>query len=83
MVPSRNFTVRLAPVDATSLAASRADARDEPTNELSATQSPVNSRRFSNLVFSLFNYTSPCPAPIVPDRGSGPAGCSTRVAYED
>src|SRR6266436_1067288 len=45
-VPSRNFTVRPAPGEA----ASRADAPDEVTNELSATQSPLNSRRFSSLV---------------------------------
>src|SRR5215831_460985 len=40
------------------LAASRADAPDEVTNELSATQSPLNSRRFSSLVSLLFTMRS-------------------------
>ena len=37
-----------APVEAAPVAASRADAPDGVTNEPSATQSPLNSRRFSN-----------------------------------
>src|SRR5215813_6514109 len=57
-VPSRNFTVCPAPVEATPLAASRADAPDEVTNELSATQSPLNSRRFSGLVSLPFTMRS-------------------------
>ena len=55
-MPSRNFTVRPAPVEA--LPASRADAPDEVTNELSATQSPLNSRRFSSLVSLPFTMRS-------------------------
>src|SRR5262249_42374875 len=46
------------PVEATPLAASRADAPDEVTNELSATQSPLNSRRFSSLVSLPFTMRS-------------------------
>src|SRR5215472_17434642 len=57
-VPSRNLTVRPAAVEATPLAASRADAPDEVTNELSATQSPLNSRRFSSLVSLPFTTRS-------------------------
>src|SRR5215472_15273198 len=53
-VPSRNFTVRPAPGEA----ASRADA--PVANELSATQSPLNSRRFSSLV-SLLEPISKSP----------------------
>src|SRR5580700_4677197 len=54
MVPSRNLTVRAAPVAATAVAASRANAPDKVTNELSATQRSLNSRRLSNLVSLLF-----------------------------
>src|SRR5258706_9454781 len=54
MVPSRNLTVRAAPVKATAVAASRANAPDKVTNELSATQRSLNSRRLSNLVSLLF-----------------------------
>src|SRR5204863_5551703 len=57
-VPSRNFAVRPAPVEPTSLAASRADTPDEVTNELSTTQSPLNSRRFSSLVSLPFTMRS-------------------------
>jgi hypothetical protein len=35
-------------------AASKADTPDEVTNELSVAQSPLNSRRFSNLISLLF-----------------------------
>jgi putative ABC transport system substrate-binding protein len=35
-------------------AASKADTPDEVTNELSVSQSPLNSRRFSNLISLLF-----------------------------
>src|SRR6266436_7827423 len=56
MVPSRNLTVRAVPVKATAVAASRANAPDKVTNELSATQRSLNSRRLSNLV-SLFFTT--------------------------
>src|SRR5262249_56315310 len=58
-VPSRNLTVRLVPVDSAPVAASRADAPDEVTNELSATQSPLNSRRFSSLVSLLVTINPP------------------------
>src|SRR5258705_13662431 len=54
MVPSRNLTVRAVPVAATAVAASRANAPDKVTNELSATQRSLNSRRLSNLVSLLF-----------------------------
>src|ERR1700739_3800152 len=54
MVPSRNLTVCAAPVAATAVAASRANAPDKVTNELSATQRSLNSRRLSNLVSLLF-----------------------------
>src|SRR5262249_43833572 len=53
-VPSRNLTVRAVPVEATAAAASRANAPDKVTNELSATQRSLNSRRLSNLVPLLF-----------------------------
>jgi hypothetical protein len=52
-VPSRNFTVRSALVEG-AVAASSADAPEEVTREPSATQSPLNSRRFSNLTSFLF-----------------------------
>jgi hypothetical protein len=54
MLPSGSFTVRPAPVEATPAAALIGDAPNEVTNELSATQSRLNSRRFSNLVSLLF-----------------------------
>jgi hypothetical protein len=54
MAPSRNFTVRVVLVAATVVAASRANALDKVTIELSATQRSLNSRRFSNLVPLLF-----------------------------
>jgi hypothetical protein len=54
MVPSRNFTVRAVLVAATVVVASRANALDKVTSELSATQRSLNSRRFSNLVPLLF-----------------------------
>jgi hypothetical protein len=41
-----------APVEA--VAASRAEAPDEVTNELNATQSPLNSRRLNDLISLLF-----------------------------
>src|SRR5215469_7172165 len=47
IVPSRNLTVWA--VEATAVAASRANAPDDATNEHSAPQSPLNSRRFSAL----------------------------------
>src|SRR5690242_5901061 len=50
MVPSRNLTVRAVPVAATAVAASRADAPDKATNEPSATQRSLNTRRLSHLV---------------------------------
>src|SRR5262249_49773992 len=49
MVPSRNLTVWAVPFEATAAAASRANAPDDATNEHSAPQSPLNSRRFSAL----------------------------------
>jgi hypothetical protein len=58
-----NFTVRLAPLEAVPLAGSAADASDDATQEPSATQSPLNSRRFSNRIFT--HYTIPPAAPIV------------------
>src|SRR6266566_10161170 len=48
-VPSRKLTVRSALLEVAPGAASIADAPDGVINELSATQSPVNSRRFSNM----------------------------------
>src|SRR6516165_1159624 len=59
MVPSGNLTVRPPPVEAASVAASRANAPDEVTKEQSVAQSPLNSRRFSSLVFLLFTNTIP------------------------
>src|SRR5215469_11854751 len=50
MVPSRNLTVRAVPVEATAAAPSRANAPDKVTNELSATQRSLNSRRLSDRV---------------------------------
>ena len=60
--PVGNFTVRLARLEAASLAGSTADAPDDATQEPSATQSPLNSRRFSNRIFT--HYTIPSTAPI-------------------
>src|ERR1700739_2465102 len=54
MEPPRNLTVRDVPVAATAVAASRANAPDKVTNEPSATQRSLNSRRLSNLVSLLF-----------------------------
>src|SRR5262249_600642 len=48
-VASRNLTVWTVPFKATAVAASRANAPDDATNEHSAPQSPLNSRRFSAL----------------------------------
>jgi aryl-alcohol dehydrogenase-like predicted oxidoreductase len=85
-VPSRNLTVRPAPVEATSVAASTADALGKITNELSATQSPPNSRRFNDeleavmrketLDFVQLNYSIDDRAaertllPLAADRGA-------------
>ena len=49
-VPSRSFTVRPARGEVAPVAASSADAPEGATNEPSATQSPLNSRRFSKLI---------------------------------
>src|SRR3974390_800869 len=88
MVPSLNFTVRPRPFEA-KLAAS-ADAPDSAAvvaltavnDTLRAVQYPANSRRFSDLVSSLF--------PVIPfhcaNRArwrSGSAGMSTMLAHED
>src|ERR1700730_7420080 len=54
--PSGNVTVRLASVEATPLTGSSTDAPDAVTNELSARQSPLNSRRFSGVLSSLFTW---------------------------
>src|SRR5262249_5542649 len=54
MVPSRNLPFRAVPVEATAAAASRANAPDTVTTELSATHRSLNSRRLSNLVPLLF-----------------------------
>ena len=59
MVPSWNFTVRPAPFEAAPVAAARADALDSAaiialtagSDEPSAAQSPLNSRRLSNCLF--------------------------------
>jgi hypothetical protein len=64
-----NFTVRLAPLEAVPLAGSTADASDDATKEPSATQSPLNSRRFSNRMFT--HYTIPSTGPIVVGRDDG------------
>jgi hypothetical protein len=53
MAPSRNLTVRTAPVAETAVAASKANAPDKVTNEASATRS-LNSRRLSSLASLLF-----------------------------
>jgi len=47
MVPSRNFTVRPAPVEAKPMAASTTDAPDTVVSELSVSQSRLNPRRLS------------------------------------
>src|SRR6516162_1513767 len=64
--PVGNFTVRLARLEAASLAGSTADAYDDATQEPSATQSPLNSRRFTNRIFT--HYTIPSTAPIAVGR---------------
>jgi hypothetical protein len=50
-----NFTVRLAPLEAAPLAGSAADAFDDAAQEPSATQSPLNSRRFSTRIFTHYS----------------------------
>src|SRR3974390_2326293 len=50
MVPSRNLTVRAVPVAAAAVARSKANAPDIVTNEPSATQRSLNSRRLSGRV---------------------------------
>src|SRR5262249_15594327 len=52
-VPSRNFTVRPAPIGVAPVTASRANAHEVPTDP-SAMHNPLNSRRFSNRISSLF-----------------------------
>jgi hypothetical protein len=54
----RGNVIRAAPVAATAVAASRANAPDKVTNEPSATQRSLNSRRLSNLVSLLFTTMS-------------------------
>jgi hypothetical protein len=66
-----NFTVRLAPLEAAPLAGSTADASDAATHEQSATQNPLNSRRFSNRIFT--PYTIPSTALIEAGRHGGSA----------
>ena len=68
-MPSRNFTVRSALVETTPVASS-ADAPDEVTRELSATQSALNSRRFSNPIFTHYTIRSTEPIVVVRDGGS-------------
>ena len=59
IVPSRNFTVRLAPFEGVPGAAAKAEALDSAaivvltvgSDEPSAAQSPLNSRRLSNCFF--------------------------------
>src|SRR5215472_15017279 len=70
MVPSLNLTVRAVSVAATAIAASRANAPDKVTNEPSATQRPLNSRRLSNLVSLLFMTR---PFDCMPDSEDRPA----------
>jgi hypothetical protein len=95
MVPSRNVTVRVAPVEA--VAASRADAPDdEVTHELNATQSPLNSRRQQSRIFALHEtpfFTSPfcacacccrvrtctCVCGVLPQHIPVPIGCEQFV----
>jgi hypothetical protein len=60
-----NFTVRFAPLEAAPLAGSTADAADAATQEPSATQSPLNSRRFSNRIFTLYTIKSTAPIAAV------------------
>jgi hypothetical protein len=62
-----NFTVRLAPLEAAPLAGSTADAADDATQEPSATQSPLNSRRFSKRMFTLYTIPSTTPIVVGPD----------------
>ena len=50
---SRNLTVCAVPFKATAVAAWRANAPDDATNEHSAPQSPLNSRRFRALFTTL------------------------------
>jgi hypothetical protein len=64
-----NFTVRLAPLEAVPLAGSTADAFDDATQVPSATQSPLNSRRFSKRFFA--HYTFQFAAPNVVGRAGG------------
>jgi len=66
-----NFTVRLAPLEVAPLVGSTADASDDATQEPSATPSSLNSRRFSNGIFS--HYTIPSTTPIAVGRDSASA----------
>ena len=66
------MTVRPAPVEAAPVAASRANAPDEVTNEPSAAQSPLNSRRFSFPPLASSRSLSAMPRAVIgsalPDR---------------
>ena len=75
--PVGNFTVRLAPLEAAPLAGWTADASDDTTQEPSATQSPLNSRRFTNRIFA--HYTIPPTAPIVVGRDGATAVVALRL----
>jgi hypothetical protein len=57
-VPSRNFTVRAAPVEVAAVTASTADAPDEAINEPTPTQSALNSRRLTTLASLIFSILS-------------------------
>jgi hypothetical protein len=55
-LPSRNVTVRLTSVEDIPPSASSPAAPDAATNEPSVKQSPLNSRRFSGVLSSLFTW---------------------------
>src|SRR5262249_2913204 len=78
LVPSRNLTVWA--VDTTAVAASRVNAPDKATNEPSATQSPLNSRRFNNLAPLLF---ATCPSKTVSVKQMLPTNFSYGTALDD
>jgi hypothetical protein len=75
MVPVGNLTVRPAPLEAVPLAGSTADASDDATKAPSATQSPLNSRRFSDRILTPYTMASVAPIVAGRDGGEGLKGC--------
>src|SRR4029077_14226396 len=89
ILPSRNFTVRLAPFEAAPGAAAKAEALDSAaivvlmmgSGEPSAAQSPLNSRRLSNCFFISSNMARR-PSPVQADAAEIGTAASVRLDVE-